>query len=129
MTESMFDLGWGEAVVGITDYCVHPADALGHLPRLGGTKDPNVEALLDLQPELVLANWEENSRQTVEELEAHDVPVWVTFPKTVHQALEVLWTLIGLYHSRQAAIRLQTMELTLDWAISAIRIFSRSITE
>jgi ABC-type Fe3+-hydroxamate transport system substrate-binding protein len=115
----MFDLGLGEAVVGITDYCVHPTEQLTHLPRIGGTKNPNVDAILDLKPDLVLANWEENRRHSVESLEAYDVPVWVTFPKTVLQAMEVLWTMVGLFHNREAAVRLQTLELTLDWAVSA----------
>jgi len=38
LTESMFDLGMGQWLVGITDYCVHPAPNVKHLPRVGGTK-------------------------------------------------------------------------------------------
>jgi len=119
LTESMFDLGFGHAVVGITDYCIHPVESLIKLPRLGGTKNPNVEAILDLRPDLVLANWEENQLQTVETLEAYDIPVWVTFPRSVQESLDVLWTLTGLFKSREAAARLQTLELTLEWAKAA----------
>jgi iron complex transport system substrate-binding protein len=118
-TESMFDLGLGEFVVGITDYCIHPAEGTANLPRLGGTKDPRLGEIIDLQPELVLANWEENTRYTVESLEANGLAVWVTFPKTVRQALDVLWTLVGLFHSQTAMVRLEMLELTLDWAVSA----------
>ena len=39
VTESLFDLGLGHKVVGITDYCLHPADKVSGLPRLGGTKN------------------------------------------------------------------------------------------
>jgi iron complex transport system substrate-binding protein len=118
LTESLFDLGFGDSVVGITDYCVHPAGQLQSLPRLGGPKNPRVRQILDIQPELVLANQEENTPQTVEELEAAGVAVLVTFPKTVRQALDVLWTLTGLYHSQTAAVRLETLELSLDWVQS-----------
>jgi ABC-type Fe3+-hydroxamate transport system substrate-binding protein len=66
----------------------------------------------------VLANQEENTPHTVEQLEAAGVPVLVTFPKTVPQALDVLWTLTGLYHSQTAAIQLETLELSLEWVQS-----------
>ena len=120
MTESLFELGLGQAVVGVTDYCVHPAEAVAGLPHLGGTKNPRVGEILSLRPDLVLANWEENTRPTVEALEAVGVAVWVTFPRTVLESLDVLWKLVELFHSHEASLRLRTLELTLDWAISAV---------
>ncbi len=120
LTESLFDLGFGSSVVGITDYCVHPAEPLGNLPRLGGTKNPRVEDILKLKPDLVLANWEENTRRTVEALEEAGVAVWVTFPKTVRQSMDVLWSLVGLFKSTMAASKLQTLETTLDWVRTSV---------
>lgn len=120
MTESLFELGLGSAVVGITDFCIHPAEALVGLPRLGGPKNPRVDEILALQPDLVLANWEENTRSTVEALQRAGVAVWVTFPRTVLESLDVLWKLAELFRSPEANIRLRTLELTLDWAISAV---------
>jgi iron complex transport system substrate-binding protein len=116
MTESMFDLGFGQALVGVTDFCVHPEGALGELPRLGGPKNPHVGQILDLHPDLVLANQEENTPKTVHTLEAAGVKVWVTFPKTVREALDILWTLTGLFHSQSAAVRLEILERTLEWS-------------
>ena len=63
---------------------------------------------------------EENSRQTVEALEAAGIPVWVTFPKTVRQSVDILWTLAGIYQSSLAAVRLETLEVALDWAVTAV---------
>ena len=83
MTESLFDLGLGDVVVGITDYCIYPAELLKNLPRVGGTKDVSEDEILDLKPDFVIANQEENSRQLVEKLEAAGIRVWVTFPKSV----------------------------------------------
>jgi ABC-type Fe3+-hydroxamate transport system substrate-binding protein len=120
LTESLFDLGFGSTVVGITDYCVYPAEALQGLPRIGGPKTPRVADILALKPELVAANMEENPLETVEALEAEGVKVWVTFPKTIRQSLDVLWLLVGLFQSRTAAIRLETLELTIEWAESAL---------
>ena len=119
MTESLFDLGFGQAVVGITDYCIYPAGHVEGLPRLGGTKNPRVKEIIALKPDLVLANWEENTRRSVEALEAAGVRVWVTFPKTLRQSLDVLWILVGLFHSTLAAARLESLEVTLEWAQKA----------
>ena len=119
LTESMFELGLGSAVVGITDYCVHPAAALAGLPRLGGTKNPRLEEIVALKPELVMANMEENHRQTVEALEEQGLAVWVTFPRSVQGALDVLWTLTGLFHSQHAPILLPPLQLPLDGARAA----------
>jgi ABC-type Fe3+-hydroxamate transport system substrate-binding protein len=119
MTESMFDLGLGGHLVGITDYCIHPAAGVEKLPRIGGTKNPRVKDVLALKPDLILANWEENTRSTVEALREAGVGVWVTFPQSVRESIEVLWTLANLFRSAIAKIKLQTLELTLDWAISA----------
>jgi ABC-type Fe3+-hydroxamate transport system substrate-binding protein len=121
LTESLFDLGFGSAVVGITDYCVHPSEALRGLPRLGGPKNPRVDEIIALKPDLVLANQEENTRHTVEALEAAGVFVWVTFPCTVAQALDILWTLVGLFQSQTAAMQLQGLEMALEWARNAAR--------
>ena len=72
MTESLFDLGLGEHLCAVTDYCIHPVEAVRGLERIGGTKKPNIERILQLQPDLVLANQEENTRQAVEALGGYD---------------------------------------------------------
>ncbi|MEW5870808.1 MAG: helical backbone metal receptor [Chloroflexota bacterium] len=119
LTESLFDLGLGQAVVGVTDYCLYPAEPLAGLPRLGGPRDPRLDEIVALKPDLVIANWEENTRQDVEALEAQGLPVWVVFPRSVAGSMEVLWKLVELFRSDSARMRLQTLEVTLDWAISA----------
>ena len=85
-TETLFALGAGERVVGVTRFCRHPADALAELPRVGGTKDVDPERVLALEPDLVFANVEENTREIVEALDAR-VPVWAAFPRTVDEAV------------------------------------------
>lgn len=63
-------------IVGATDYCTHPATL--EVPRVGGSKYPSVDAVLDLRPDLVAANAEENRPEDVDRLRANGVPVWVT---------------------------------------------------
>lgn len=72
-------------LVGATDWCSHPVELA--VPRIGGTKNPRVADVLDLQPDLVLANAEENRPQELDALRAAGVPVWVTAPQTLAQAL------------------------------------------
>jgi ABC-type Fe3+-hydroxamate transport system substrate-binding protein len=115
MTESMFDLGLGSALAGITDYCVHPAAKLEHLPRLGGTKNPRVDDILALKPDLVLANQEENPRPVVETLQAAGVSVWVTFPKTVLETFDVLYKLGEFFRSQSAFMIVKMLEQSYEW--------------
>jgi len=88
-TETVFGLGRGDRLVGATRYCVMP-DAAQTLPRVGGTKDADVSKILALHPDLVLANCEENTRATVDALEAAGVPVWAPLPRSVDDALSDL---------------------------------------
>ncbi|MFZ6027612.1 MAG: helical backbone metal receptor [Chloroflexota bacterium] len=116
LTESLFDLGLGAALVGVTDYCTRPADAVKSLTRVGGPKNPRVDQIAALQPDLVMADQEENRLADVEALEALGVPVWVTLPRTVRQAMDVLFKIAELFRDRTATARVQTLEITLDWA-------------
>lgn len=75
-------------LAGATDYCTHPAELC--VPRIGGSKYPSVDRVLALEPDLVLANVEENRREDVEAVAAAGVPVWVTYPRDLDQALATL---------------------------------------
>ncbi|WP_290060729.1 helical backbone metal receptor [Amycolatopsis solani] len=62
-------------LAGVTDYCTHPSTL--DVPRVGGSKYPKLDRVLDLAPDLVLANSEENRPEDVERLRANGIPVWV----------------------------------------------------
>lgn len=96
VTEALFALGLGGRVVGATDYCVHPEQELAGVPRVGGTKDTDVDAVVRLAPDLVLANREENTERTVRALEAAGLTVQVDYPRTVAEGVALLETLHGL---------------------------------
>ncbi len=63
ITETLFALGAGERVVGVTDYCTHPPEEVARVAKVGGTKDPHLEVILQLAPDLVILNDEENRRE------------------------------------------------------------------
>jgi len=114
LTGSLFDLGLGSRLVGRTDYCVYPPGQVESVPRIGGTKNPAVERILALQPDLVLANWEENHRADVEAIEAAGVPVWTTLPRTARDALNLLWALIRLFDWPAAGQSLAALERSCE---------------
>lgn len=86
-TLTVAELGCASALVGRTDYCELPADVVAALPSVGGTKDARFEAIMDLSPDLVIANQEENTRSTLERLVAEGVRVYIAFPKRVAEGL------------------------------------------
>ncbi|WP_174535200.1 helical backbone metal receptor [Micromonospora chalcea] len=81
-----------EVLVGATDWCTHPAGL--DVARVGGTKYPDLDRVLALKPDLVLLNEEENRLADAEALRAAGVPVRVTFPRTVPEALDQLGELV-----------------------------------
>jgi ABC-type Fe3+-hydroxamate transport system substrate-binding protein len=105
-TEALFALGLGERVVGVTEWCVHPAEAVDGLPKLGGTKTPDLAAVRALAPDLVIANREENRRRDVERLRAAGLAVWVTYPRTVREGAELLASIaeLGASDAARAAV-------------------------
>jgi ABC-type Fe3+-hydroxamate transport system substrate-binding protein len=73
------------ALAGATQWCTHPADL--DIPRVRGTKNPDVAAIVDLRPDLVIANMEENRELDVRRLRDGGIPVWVTVTETVRGAI------------------------------------------
>jgi ABC-type Fe3+-hydroxamate transport system substrate-binding protein len=90
LTEWLVVAGVGERLVGVTDWCAEPAGALHGLTRVRGTKNPDLTAIRELEPDLVVANAEENRKLDVQRLEAGGLAVFVTMPTTVAGAVAEL---------------------------------------
>ena len=88
-TELLYDLGLDKEVVGITKFCVHPTSWFQSKTRIGGTKNINLDKIKVLQPDLILANKEENVKEQIEELANH-FPVWVTDVNNLKEALDMI---------------------------------------
>ncbi|MDH5605880.1 MAG: helical backbone metal receptor, partial [Anaerolineae bacterium] len=119
ITESLFVLGFGQSVVGITDYCIYPAGQLEKCNRVRGPKNPDIEKIIELLPDVVILNQEENTKQTAEALIKVGIPVWVTIPKTVDQAIDVLRGILALFHTDAPAMQINSLQAAVDWARSA----------
>jgi ABC-type Fe3+-hydroxamate transport system substrate-binding protein len=85
LTELVFDLGRGDELVGRTKFCIHPADRVDAVEKVGGTKNPKIPRILELAPDIVLLNEEENRREDAEALRAAGIRCHVSFP---HSALD-----------------------------------------
>lgn len=90
VTELLFALGRGEAVVGCTIFCTEPRDRLAAVTRVGGEKNPDLDKLRALAPDLVVANREENLREHVEALRGWGIPVYVIYPRTLVQGIAMV---------------------------------------
>ncbi|MER6290096.1 helical backbone metal receptor [Streptomyces sviceus] len=81
------------ALVGATDWCTHPADL--DVPRIGGTKNPKVDRIVALAPDLVIANEEENREPDLDALRAAGLEVLLTEVRDVPQAFGELARVVG----------------------------------
>lgn len=89
MTETLIDLGVAERLVGVTRYCIHPKTVVEDLPKVGGTKNPDLDAIRAAKPDLVFVNAEENRREDYEALAA-DLDVDVSMPRFVQEVPDEL---------------------------------------
>lgn len=87
-TDNVISLGAGDRIVGRTRYCTSPEVAA--VPDVGGTKDIDVEAVIALAPQLVIANQEENTRPALEALAQRGMPVLVSLPRRVSDGVRHL---------------------------------------
>ncbi|AKT43682.1 periplasmic-binding protein [Chondromyces crocatus] len=95
-TYSLLRLGAGERVVARTRYCFEPADEVASIETVGGTKDADVDRIVALEPDVVVANQEENNRRDIERLESAGVRVFVSFPRRVSEGVAHLARLARL---------------------------------
>ncbi len=87
LTELLIDLGLKDRLIGRTKFCIYPEAELKDIPSFGGTKNPKIQNIIDSNPDLIIANKEENRKEDIEELFKH-VEVLLTEIDTIDQALD-----------------------------------------
>lgn len=117
-------------LVGATDWCAHPADL--EVVRIGGTKNPRLDDVTGLEPDLVLANDEENRAPDVAALRAAGVRVWVTAPRSLAQAFGSLRRMLaacGAAEPEWLDVARREWSNTFDggplWAAAAVPVWRR----
>jgi ABC-type Fe3+-hydroxamate transport system substrate-binding protein len=125
-TETLFAFGLEHEVVGITKFCVAPADKVAAISKVGGTKNPDLRAIVNLQSDLVIANAEENRREDIERIRAHGIPVFTTYPRTVPGAVDSILKLGRvLRREPQAAQLAQQITLAVGGIEAALGVWSK----
>lgn len=117
MTESLFDLNLGSRLIAVTDYCTQPAEGVARLPKVGGTKNPDIARIIALHPDLVIMNREENRKADADALRAADVPIWVTEPHTIREALDLLWTVMNIFEEAAMSQRIRSIEISYEMTL------------
>jgi cobalamin transport system substrate-binding protein len=118
ITETVFVLGDGDRLVGVTDYCDYPPEAT-RKPRVGGISTPSFEAILALRPDLVLATSESNYADHVQRLVSLGLDVYVVRPvdfETVLESIERIGAVLGredAARARVGAMRREADAITL----------------
>lgn len=98
LTELVFELGCGEQLVGRTRFCVRPTGAVDEVERVGGTKNPKIERIVALAPDLVLLNEEENRAEDADALRSAGLRCHTSMPRTVAEvaaAVRSIGTTLG----------------------------------
>jgi ABC-type Fe3+-hydroxamate transport system substrate-binding protein len=88
-TELLHYLGLDNSVVGITKFCIHPAEWFNSKQRIGGTKKLKIQEIIDLKPDLIIGNKEENTEEDILAL-SEIVPVWMSNVNSVEDAFSMI---------------------------------------
>lgn len=115
LTELLFELGLGEQVIGRTRFCIHPKKKAKSVPIIGGTKNPNVDDILKMNPGLIIANKEENRKEDIEKLKESS-EVWLTDIQTIEEALFTIYDIaekLGVAEKAEPLIQKIQRELDL----------------
>ena len=124
-TELLYHLGLEDAVAGITKFCIHPAHWFQQKTRIGGTKSIHLASIAALQPDLIIANKEENVQEQVEALAAN-YPVWLTDINNLDDAIDMIRDIGNLTGTASKAIEIsdsiaRSFEANLSAPSSPIR--------
>lgn len=106
ITELLCELDLAAALVGRTGFCIHPKDTLRRIPKVGGTKDVDLEAVRRLAPTHVVVNVDENTRETADALRSFVPAIVVTHPLSPQDNPPLFRLLGGIFNREAAAERL-----------------------
>jgi iron complex transport system substrate-binding protein len=119
MTETLFALGAGEMVVGVTRYCNYPEQA-SRLPKIGDFATVDLESIVRLKPDLVIATTDGNPRETVEKLRSLNIDVLTVGGRTFKDVIDST-VAIGKAIGEEQAARELTGQLKKEWSLVAAR--------
>jgi ABC-type Fe3+-hydroxamate transport system substrate-binding protein len=114
ITELLFDLGLDEDIVGITQYCILPAEKVLSRVKVGGVQQLDFQRIMGLKPDLLIGSKEENSREEIGYLQQH-YPVWISNVTTLDDLIDMNQNIGQVVNRSAAAARInQEIRTALD---------------
>lgn len=114
ITESFFDLNLSNRLIGRTEYCIYPEGKVDSIPTLGGTKNPDIERIIAMQPDMVFMNAEENNKADAQTLLDAGITIWASMPTKVSDVFTLLWNIMNLFDETSAVARVRLIEQVYD---------------
>lgn len=121
VTESMFELGLESRLIGITTACTRPADKVVTMPTVGSPSQPDLVTIRHLNPDFVIMNNEANRREDQDAIEAAGFTVWVTGPRSVLSAINMMWDLMDILEMPHNSAGVREIERAYDFTEGAMR--------
>ncbi|MFM7682457.1 MAG: ABC transporter substrate-binding protein [Bacteroidota bacterium] len=110
-TELLHYFGLENEVVGITKFCIHPDSWFKSKTRIGGTKQLKIDEIIDLKPDFIIGNKEENTKEDVDKLDQSGLPVWMSDINSFDEAIKMIEQ-VGLICGKESESLKLTSEIT-----------------
>lgn len=121
LTETLFALGLGSRVVGVTNFCNYPPEARKK-EKIGGFSNPNLEKIVSLKPDLILATLDGNKKEVIDKLKELGLSVNVTNPRNIEEILGAI-TQIGqaTYQQKRAEELVSSMRRRIETVVKSVK--------
>ena len=107
ITESVFAVGAGDRLVGVTSYCDHPVEALS-VPKVGDTMNPSLETIIAMKPQIVFVSTASQIEGFTRAMEARGIPVFVSAPNTLNDVIADLRRMGDIFGTQEKTVELLT---------------------
>lgn len=130
LTETLLDLDLGDRLIAVTDACAGPAMGVQSWVRIGGARQPDIDAIVALGPDLALLSADDNRQQDADALRSAGLSVWVIGPRTVFDTLNLLWDLMRVFDHAVMVPRVRELERAAEYTEAAaagttpVRVFA-----
>jgi ABC-type Fe3+-hydroxamate transport system substrate-binding protein len=120
MTDSLIELGLVDRLIGVTENSSILEPMASRISLVGTPEMIDVERIISMAPDIVLANKAENESEGIERLQEAGISIWGAFPHDVAENIYLLWSLVTLFMIQtSAAPKMRYLEMTLDWVVHA----------
>lgn len=114
-TELLIHLGLTSKIIGISNFCIHPKNLVANIEKVGGTKNPRLEKIKRLNPDIIIANKEENCKEHIDYFKSCNIPVWISDLRSYEDNYKLIGALGLLFNCSNKANKLIT-QIRANWS-------------